>query len=118
MTRGEWVRYLDIHIEEDAQRRELRITIDRHQPGAIVHRRDMAITDEAIRHMDHVEAMAFALRAAQLQVDNLVKEVVYQNAQLDRYRQSDRDWRWNNWIRAWTMIGLRYAVDAYEVYVP
>lgn len=112
MTYGhEWVRYMDIHVEENAQRRELRITVDRHQPGDVVQRRDMAITDDAIEHMDQVEALVVALRLAQVAVKSAKDEVRRQDAQIARYRQSDRDWRWDNWIRAWAMIGLQRRID-------
>lgn len=112
MTYGHnWVRWLDIHIEEDYPQRMLRITVDRHRPGAVIMRRDMAITDDVIEHMDQVEALVVSLAAVQAANKVHLDEVKRQDAQLDRYRQSDRDWRWRDWINSWRMVGLAYAAD-------
>lgn len=111
MTRGEWVRYMDIRLEDNPVTRQLRVTLDRHQPSAVVERRDMYITDQCIAYMDEMQALVIACRAAQVAAEAARKEIERLDRQVERYRQSDRDWRWRDWVNSWRMLGLAYAVD-------
>lgn len=64
-----WIRYLDIRIEEDVPRRQLKVTLDRHQPSAVVDRKELGITAVAIESWDALQAMVVSCAASQAAAD-------------------------------------------------
>lgn len=60
-----WIRYLDIRIEYLAATNELRIKLDGHKPEAIVSRRDIGFTDNAVEDWDDLRALVVSCAALQ-----------------------------------------------------
>jgi hypothetical protein len=89
---GPWLRFLDLRIEEDEQRR-LRITMDRHRPLAVVERKSMALTEAAIEGSDAMSALVVACAAAQAAAGAARSEAAKLASELVTWQDRDAEWK-------------------------